>query len=46
MHLVRGVLEVNNQRIGSGDAVMLERESKITLTKGEDAEVLVFDLAA
>jgi len=46
VHLVRGALEVNGQRIGAGDAVMLERENKITLTKGGDAEVLVFDLAA
>lgn len=45
-HLVRGLLEVNGRRISAGDAVMLEHESKITLTKGEDAEVLVFDLAA
>ncbi len=45
VHLVSGVLEVNGQRISAGDAVMLERESKITLTKGGDAEVLVFDLA-
>jgi len=46
VHLVRGALEVNGQRIGAGDAIMLERESKITLTQGGDAEVLVFDLAA
>ena len=46
VHLVRGALEVNGRRIGAGDAVMLERENKITLTKGGDAEVLVFDLAA
>lgn len=46
VHLVSGGLDVNGQRISAGDAVMLEHENKITLTKGGDAEVLVFDLAA
>ena len=46
VHLVRGMLEVNGQRIGSGDAVLLENESRIVLAHGTDAEVLVFDLAA
>ncbi len=46
VHLVRGALEVNGQRIAAGDAILLESESKITLAKGSDAEVLVFDLAA
>jgi len=46
VHLVRGVLEVNGQRIGTGDAVLLEKEDRITLAHGIDAEVLVFDLAA
>ena len=46
VHLVRGALEVNGQRIAAGDAILLEAESKITLANGSDAEVLVFDLAA
>ena len=46
VHLARGALEVNGQQISSGDAVLLEGESRITLTNGHDAEVLVFDLAA
>ena len=46
VHLVRGVLEVNGLRLGAGDALMLEDENRITLAKGSDAEVLVFDLAA
>ena len=46
VHLVRGALEVNGQRLRSGDAVMLENESRIALANGTDAEVLVFDLAA
>lgn len=46
VHLVRGALEVNGQRLSAGDALMLENEDKITLSNGSDAEVLVFDLAA
>ena len=46
VHLIRGALEVNGQRIGTGDAVLLENEHLITLANGDDAEVLVFDLAA
>ncbi len=46
VHLVRGALEVNDQRIDFGDAVLLEGESRIVLANGTDAEVLVFDLAA
>ena len=45
VHLVRGSLTVNGQRISAGDAVLLEGENRITLTGGVDAEVLVFDLA-
>jgi redox-sensitive bicupin YhaK (pirin superfamily) len=46
VHLVRGALEVNGQRLDAGDAALLENESRIALKHGTDAEVLVFDLAA
>ncbi|WP_417067084.1 pirin family protein [Niveibacterium terrae] len=46
VHLVRGSLLVNGQRLDAGDALMLDGESQITLSEGRDAEVLVFDLAA
>ena len=46
VHLIRGELAVNGQRLGAGDAVLLENESRIVLANGKDAEVLVFDLAA
>ncbi|MBR7794391.1 pirin family protein [Undibacterium sp. FT147W] len=46
VHLIRGELEVNGQRISGGDAFKIENESKITLANGKDAEVLVFDLTA
>ena len=45
VHLVRGGLRVNDQQLQAGDAVRLDHESKLVLEGGEDAEVLVFDLA-
>lgn len=46
VHLVRGTLDVNGHRLGAGDALLLDGESRITLANGADAEVLVFDLAS
>lgn len=46
VHLVRGELEVNGQKLSGGDAALLEKENRIELKAGRDAEVLVFDLAA
>jgi redox-sensitive bicupin YhaK (pirin superfamily) len=45
VHLIRGALQVNGVPLGTGDAALLDNETSITLTNGEDAEVLVFDLA-
>ena len=44
VHLMRGKLNVNGQALAAGDAVLLEGETRIALTQGEGAEVLVFDL--
>ncbi|WP_372826044.1 pirin family protein [Polaromonas sp.] len=46
VQLVRGQLQVNGQALQAGDAAQLEGESRLELSGGEDAEVLVFDLAA
>ncbi len=46
IHLIRGELAVNGQKITTGDAVLLEQESQIQITDAKKAEVLVFDLAA
>jgi redox-sensitive bicupin YhaK (pirin superfamily) len=46
LHLVRGSLLVNGERLQGGDAAVLGGESVLTLAQGDDAEVLVFDLAA
>mgnify|MGYP002629843547 CR=1 FL=1 len=44
--LVRGALQVNGMALAAGDAAMLQAESSLTLSHGQDAEVLVFDLTA
>ena len=46
VHVARGALEVNGQALVAGDAMGLGGESMLHLTKGQAAEVLVFDLAA
>lgn len=46
VHLVRGQLSVNGQALVGGDAALLSGESRLALTDAQDAEVLVFDLAA
>jgi redox-sensitive bicupin YhaK (pirin superfamily) len=46
VHLVRGALQVNGQQLKAGDAAKLEGESRLHLSSGHDAEVLVFDLEA
>ena len=46
VHLVRGALTANGQTLSGGDALLMEKETTLSLTHGHDAEVLVFDLAA
>lgn len=46
VHIARGTLEVNGQRLSAGDAVKLRTVREIKLAKGEEAEVLLFDLQA
>ena len=45
VHLVRGGLRVNDHRLQAGDALRLDGQSRLVLEGGQDAEVLVFDLA-
>jgi redox-sensitive bicupin YhaK (pirin superfamily) len=46
VHLVRGSLQANGQQLAAGDALLLQDEAQLSLAAGQDAEVLVFDLAA
>ena len=45
VHLIRGALQVNGHALSGGDAALLTQESQLQLAHGQDAEVLVFDLA-
>ena len=45
VQLVRGNVMVNGACLKAGDAAMLENETQVSLSGGQDAEVLVFDLA-
>ena len=44
IHVARGSLEVNGQRLSAGDGARIRQEPQIQLQKGEAAEVLLFDL--
>jgi redox-sensitive bicupin YhaK (pirin superfamily) len=45
VHVVRGEIDVNGKRLAAGDAAKLDDETRIELSSGKQAEVLVFDLA-
>ena len=45
VHLARGELLVNGQQLSGGDGALLDGETALTLSQGQSAEVLVFDLA-
>jgi len=44
LHVVRGEVEANGQKLGGGDAAKFIREEGIRLSGARDAEVLLFDL--
>ena len=44
VHVVRGKVSVNGRVLSGGDAAKLTHETAVTLSDGEDSEVLVFDL--
>jgi quercetin 2,3-dioxygenase len=46
VHLIRGELSVNGHALKGGDAALLQAETALNLSGANDAEVLVFDLAA
>jgi redox-sensitive bicupin YhaK (pirin superfamily) len=45
LHVVRGEVEANGQRLAAGDALKMSREASLSLARARDAEVLLFDLA-
>lgn len=44
VHVARGALSVNGQRLTAGDGARLRNVEAISFAEGENAEVLVFDL--
>ncbi|HYP83746.1 pirin family protein [Variovorax sp.] len=46
VHLIRGELEINGEKLSGGDAAKLEGVDALSITGGKQAEVLVFDLQA
>ncbi len=45
VHVARGEVQVNGQRLVAGDAAKLAAEDRLVLDRGQGAEVIVFDLA-
>lgn len=44
VHVARGSLEVNGQKMSAGDGARMRHAHKLRFDNGQDAEVLVFDL--
>lgn len=44
LHVARGALEVNGVRLAAGDGARVRQETRLNFSKGENAEVLVWDL--
>ncbi len=45
VHVARGEIDLNGHRLAAGDAATLDGETRLELSHGLNAEVLVFDLA-
>ena len=46
LHVAQGSITANGQRLHAGDALKFVEEDQLRLEQGQDAEVLLFDLAA
>ena len=44
VHVARGSLSVNQEQLGAGDGLRVRREKQLRFERGDDAEVIVFDL--
>lgn len=44
LHLIKGQLDVNGQKLSTGDALLIEDETILDIKNGKHAEVLAFDL--
>ena len=44
-HLIKGSLDINGIALSGGDALFIENEGALIISKGKDAEVIIFDLS-
>ena len=44
VHVARGAVTVNGQRLANGDALKISAVERVEITQGDNAEVLLFDL--
>ena len=42
--MVKGQLDVNGQKISTGDAIAFAEEKEVRIAASQDAEILLFDL--
>lgn len=45
VHLIKGALQINGISLSTGDALLIEKESTLLISDGQDAEVMIFDLS-
>ena len=45
LQVVRGAVELNGNKLGTGDGAAVSAEAALTVRAGEDAEIILFDLA-
>lgn len=45
LHVARGAVTLNGQGLGAGDGVKIADERRLALSEGNNAEILLFDLA-
>ena len=45
VHLIKGALQINGISLSTGDALLIEKESSLLISDGQDAEVMIFDLS-
>jgi quercetin 2,3-dioxygenase len=44
VQVAKGSVELNGEKLGHGDALMLQDEAALSITNGSNAEIIVFDL--
>jgi redox-sensitive bicupin YhaK (pirin superfamily) len=45
VHLIKGALQINGISLSTGDALLIEKESSLLISDGQEAEVMIFDLS-